>query len=409
MWLFMNPRFDPSTLYIILKQYKNVFSIVIIQQGIRKNKTMNCVASTYNASGKLVGCTEQELSAIVSVQLYTVFAMGAGLYVYKSLTAENWADIAIQIGWGCVSAFTHTKRFTTRYMIPPIFTAVSFVKNQVASVIQPDTESEVSVEDDHCYIRVVKDGTELHGYSSIFGLIQHLADEHTADDDVHDQEQAHDSDDVVDVQSEVCVQSEATVKSEATAKSEEVVQDEAVDQADEEELNESEADSSDNEEDIKEQIARIEKHTMQFDFVMCQVPTLQTVTSSTPQCMHVIKYDGFPRDADGSYFFDRKFVPVDHRMIEIVLQYAGSEYELDLASPDNFYVAGNRLLDPAFLKWFMRKNHGVNLVITANHIDSSGDYAIKCIDHDATLHTLLPCNYLRVTETGFEVQDSGLV
>jgi len=67
------------------------------------------------------------------------------------------------------------------------------------------------------------------------------------------------------------------------------------------------------------------------------------------------------------------------------------------------------LLDPAFLKWFMRKNHGVNLVITANHIDSSGDYAIKCIDHDATLHTLLPCNYLRVTETGFEVQDSGLV
>jgi len=363
---------------------------------------MNCVASTYNASGKLVGCTEQELSAIVSVQLYTVFAMGAGLYVYKSFTAENWADIAIKIGWGCVSAFTHTKRFTTRYVIPPIFNAVSFVKDQVASVVQPDTESEVSVEDDHCYIRVVKDGTELHGYSSIFGLIQHLADEHTAD------ESAHDSDDVVDVKSEVTVQSEAAVKSEATVQSEAAVQDEAIDQV-EEELNESEADSSDNEEDIKEQIARIENHTMQFDFVMCQVPTLQTVTSSTPQCMHVIKYDGFPRDADGSYFFDRKFVPVDHRMIEIVLQYAGSEYELDLASPDNFYVAGNKLLDPAFLKWFMRKNHniGIDVTTTVNH--DADSYIIKCIDHNAVLHTLRPCNYLHLSETGVEVQDSGLV
>jgi hypothetical protein len=136
---------------------------------------------------------------------------------------------------------------------------------------------------------------------------------------------------------------------------------------------------------------------------------MQTATSTTPQCMHVIKYDGFPRDVDGLYFCDRTFKPVDYRMIEIVLQYAGAEYELDLSSPDNFYVVGNKLLDPAFLKWFMRKNHNINLVLTANHVDSDGNYTIKCIDHDATLRTLLPCNYLHVTETGFEVHDSGLV
>ena len=374
---------------------------------------MNCMTSTYDASGKLVGCTEQELSTIISVQMYTVFAMGAGLYVYKSLTAENWADIAIKIGWGCVSAFTRTKRFTTRHVIPPICTAVSFVKNQVATIIQPDTESEVSVEDDHCYIRVVKDGAELHGYSSIFGLIQHLA-EFVSDED-------QDSDDVVDVQSEVAASSEVAAKSEceseAAAKSE--CESEAAAQGQckgdgegegecevsnqDEQSNESE---SDTEEDIKEQLARIEKHTMKFDFVMCQVPTLQTVTSSTPQCMHVIKYDGFPRDADGLYFCDRNFVPVNHRMIEIVLQYEGSDYELDLASPDNFYVAGNKLLDPAFLKWFMRKNHNISITTDAT---VACNYTIKCIDHDATLHTLSPCNCLHVTETGFEVHDSGLV
>ena len=396
-----------------MKQYKNVFSIVIIQQGIRKNESMNCVASTYDASGKLVGCTERELSAIISVQMYTVFAMGAGLYIYKSLTAENWADIAIKIGWGCVSAFTHVKRFTTRHVIPTVCNAVSFVKDHVASVIQPDTESEVSVEDDHCYIRVVKDGAELHGYSSIFGLIQHLA-EFTADED-------QDSDDVVDVQNEAdaaqseadAAESEAAAPSEAAALSESDPaapveargESEAAAQSDESKQSESESEPSDTEEDIKEQLARINNHTMKFDFVMCQVPTLQTVTSSTPQCMHVIKYDGFPRDADGLYFCDRKFVPVNHRMIEIVLQYEGSEYELDLASPDNFYVAGNKLLDPAFLKWFMRKNHNISI----NLNPGADSYTIKCIDHNATLHTLRPCNYLHVSETGIEVHNSGLI
>ena len=166
---------------------------------------MNCVASTHDASGKLVGCTESELNAIISVQLYTVFAMSAGLCIYKYLTADNWADIAIQIGWSCVSAYTHTKRFATRRVLPVLCNTVSFFTTRVASVVAlaPDTDSEVSVEDDHCYVRVVKDGTELYGCSSIFGLIHHLA-EHVAE---KEQEQVprnsiDDSDDVVDVKLE---------------------------------------------------------------------------------------------------------------------------------------------------------------------------------------------------------------
>ena len=382
---------------------------------------MNCVASTYNASGKLVGCTEQELNAIVSTQLYTVVALSTGLYLYKTFTSENWADIAIKIGWGCVSAFTHTKRFTMRYVIPNICTVGSFLKDRVASVsvIELDSESEISAEDDHCYVRVVKDGTELHGYSSIFGLINHLA-ELSVDAKEQEQEQDQDSDDVVDVQSEVqqgeAKQSESIDQTHADQCKQSEESNEL--ESSVSETNESESESSDAEEEeyIKEQLARIENHTMQFDFVMCQVPTLQTVTSSTPQCMHVIKYDGFPRDADGSYFFDRKFAPVDHSMIEIVLQYEGSEYDLNLSSPDNFYVVGNKLLDPAFLKWFMRKNHSINIVLPPNNpnnpnnqVDPMSNYTIKCIDYNATLHTLLPCNYLHVTETGFEVHDTGLV
>jgi hypothetical protein len=346
---------------------------------------MNCIASTYNATGQLVGCTEQELSTIISVQLYTVFAMSAGLYIYKSLTAESWGEIAIQFAWGCVSAYTHTKRFTTQYVIPSINNALKPLFEYSAHVIYTvDSDSAVSDEDDdHCYVRVVKDGVELQGYSSVFGLIQRL----TEIMEPEPRKSIEDSDDVVDVEAEADGHEDESTAAPLTKDD-----------------SESELDDV----SIEEQLARIEKHTMQFDFVMCQVPTLQTATSSTPQCMHVIKYDGFPRDADGLYFYDRKFVTVDHRMIEVVCQYAGAEYELDLSSPDNFYVAGNKLLDPAFMKWFMRKNHGIVIDISVNHNDDDM-YTIKCIDNNAVLHTLRPCNFLYVSNTGFEVHDSGLV
>jgi hypothetical protein len=357
---------------------------------------MNCVASSYNSSGKLVGCTESDLNAIISVQLYTVFAIGTGLYVYKSLTAENWADIAVQIGWGCVSAFTHTKRFTTRYVVPSICNAGSIL----LEYLKPnsiDSESEVDEEDNHCYVHMIKDGVELHGYTSIFGLINHL-DEHSTENP-EPRNSIDDSDDVVDVSVNDPTQESKTPEHGNEPEDKDKAEDGKEPEDDEDDEDEEDDDN------IEGQLARIENHTMKFDFVMCQVPTLQTATSSTPQCMHVIKYDGFPRDIDGVRFCERKFVPVQHRMLEVVLQHAGAEYELDLATPDNFYVAGNKLLDPAFLKWFMRKNHGISLSTN----DEPISYTIKCIDHNATLHTLLPCNHLHVSETGFEIHDSGLV
>ena len=145
---------------------------------------------------------------------------------------------------------------------------------------------------------------------------------------------------------------------------------------------------------------------MQFDFVLSEVPTVQSAVERT--AMHVMKYDGFPRDSDGVHFYERRFTPVDHRMMEVVLQYDGREYDLNLAAPDNFYVAGNKLLDPAFLKWFMLKNHNVHLASKPDE-GTKYDYTIKIVDHAAVLHTLLPHNYLYVSISGFEVQDSGLV
>ena len=362
---------------------------------------MSCIPSTYNASGELVGCTEQELHSIISTQIYTLFALGTGLWIYKTLTTDNWTDVAVQIGWGCVSAFTHAKRFTFRHVIPLI-----------AKCVERDPKSDGNVEnkdEGHCYVRVVKDGVELHSCSSIFSLIQHLT-EHVEQQQQQPQQQGEeeDSDDVIDVQDpHAQMQTHDKLDANDVSESESESESEPSSHADDDEDADEDADEDEDDdagnEFIADELAQIENHTMKFDFVMCQVPTMQTAASDTPMCMHVIKYDGFPRDSDGSYFFFRKFAPVNHRMMEIVLQCAGSEYELNLSSPDNFYVVGNNLLDPAFLKWFVRKNHGVDIDVT------SGAYTIKCIDNNAEMQTLHPCNYLRVSESGFEIHDAGLI
>ena len=393
---------------------------------------MNCIASTYNASGKLVGCDEQDLTTIITVQLYTVFALGTGLYVCRSFTADNWADLAITIGWGCVSAFTHTKRAFTKYALPCIAVGSNWAWRNLTKDEYDETNDA-----SHSCIRVVKNGVETT-YSSVFSFVQDL-DERYADGDVVNV-QLPDADnedaDNEDADNEVTgneVAGNGANGAKAVADNEvadnevadnevadnEVTDNEVTDNedADNEVADNEVADNEDEEDeddedvadDISELIHRIRTHTMQFDFVLSAVPTLQTIVNALSgpataksEGVHVMKYDGFPLDPiDGVHFYDRKFVPVDHRMMEIVLQHAGAEYDLNLASPDNFYVAGNKLLDFAFLKWFMLKNHGIQL--------TKRDYVIKCVDHAAVLHTLHPHNYLHVSVAGFEVQDSRVV
>ena len=407
---------------------------------------MNCVASTYDASGKLVGCDEQDLNAIISVQLYTIFALGTGLYVYKSFTAENWADIAINIGWGCVSAFTHTKRAFTKYALPGINAGLQRLSDACANLELlredgSDSDSAVTP-DDYYSIRVIKDGVETKLYSSVFSFVQDIDDNFTepscprrnrTDSDIIDADgdvinvqlseaEGNASEEPLQSQSETTVGEttvgETTVGETTACECETTVGETTVGEDDSDDEN-----TDDSDEDISEVIKRIESHTMQFDFILSEVPTMQSILNAAAEVTasnqtlkpetegtHVMKYDGFPREPSGMHFYDRKFVPVEHRMMEIVLQYEGNEHDLNLASPDNFYVVGNKLLDPAFLKWFMLKNHGVRMTTNCSGSDGPNpNYVVKCLDHSAVLHTLHPHNYLYVSDSGFEVHDSGLV
>ena len=370
---------------------------------------MNCVASTYNASGKLVGCTEQDLSSIIAVQMYTMFALGTGLYLYKTFTAENWVDIAITIGWGCVSTFTHTKRAFVKYVLPSVNVGVSALSDACAKIFVSDDVDDSTVSDDDYSIRVVKDGNETTVYSSVFSFVKDLDENFTEPSCPRRNRTDSDVDaDVINVQlSEATTQSQS-IKEKSSDDEVKVKDNENNEDNEDNEDNDNQSDQE-SDDDISETIKRIENHTMQFDFILSEVPTAQTLATASKEGVHVMKYDGFPRDSAGIHFYDRKFAPVNHRMMEVVMMCDGKEYDLDLSSPDNFYVAGNKLLDPAFLKWFMLKNHGVKMSSVNGSDGTKYNYIIKCLDDTATLHTLHPHNYLYVSVTGFEVQDSGLV
>jgi hypothetical protein len=369
---------------------------------------MNCVTSTYDASGKLVGCTQQELTSLISVQMYTLFALGTGLCLYKTFTAENWVDIAVTIGWGCVTTFTRTKRFVTKYVLPTLRTAFQTLLVSDTTRTAAATSMEDDVTED--LIRVVRDGVETSAYSSVFEFVHDLDARFKSDVVDEDVINVH----LCDTETETKQEPDAEPNPKPDAidikdetESHELESHESESDSDSDSVSEEEEEEDEEDEDISELLTRIESHTMQFDFMLSRVPTAAHLgNDSKKEGGHVMKYDGFPRDSLGVHFRDRKFVPVDHRMMEVVLQLEeGNDYDLNLASPDNFYVAGNKLLDPAFVKWFMLKNHGVKISIGQDKCS----YVIKCVDHTAALHTLRPHNYLHVSVSGFEVQDSGLV
>jgi hypothetical protein len=294
---------------------------------------MNCIASTYNASGKLVGCDEQDLNAIISVQLYTVFALGTGLYVCRSFTADNWADLALTIGWGCISAFTRTKRAFTKYVLPCIAVCsnwawINLTKDEYDEQTDDDDEEDDDVS--HSCIRVVKNGGETV-YSSVFSFVQDL-DERFTNGDVVNVELSDADNAVADNAVADNAVADNAVADNAVADNavaDNAVADNAVADntvadnavagnavagnavagnavADNEDNDNAVADNGANEDDaadISELIHRIGTHTMQFDFVLSAVPTLQTIVNALngratakSEGVHVMKYDGFPLD-----------------------------------------------------------------------------------------------------------------
>lgn len=85
----------------------------------------------------------------------------------------------------------------------------------------------------------------------------------------------------------------------------------------------------------------------------------------------------------------------DHKFINVTLNVGDDEYTLNLCEPENYYVAGNRILDHDFVKWMALNRLGMK--------ELPGDYKITVIDGNADQLTLRINDAILMQEDGYDV------
>lgn len=114
---------------------------------------------------------------------------------------------------------------------------------------------------------------------------------------------------------------------------------------------------------------------------------------------YVFKYDIFYKSEmnekydvnmiKDKYFSSRKFIGIS-------LKQNGEKYNINLTTPNNYYVSDNSILNYSFMKWYMMKHYNVNL---------SKDYLISCIDNYVEMYKIHPGKKIFVHKNRFEVVD----
>jgi hypothetical protein len=116
-------------------------------------------------------------------------------------------------------------------------------------------------------------------------------------------------------------------------------------------------------------------------------------------CSYVFKYDIFYKSemhekydvtmVKDKYFSNRKFIGIS-------LKQNGQKYNINLTTPNNYYVSDNSILNYSFMKWYMMKHYHVNL---------SNDYLISCIDNYVEMYKIKPGKKIFVHKNQFKIVD----
>jgi hypothetical protein len=116
-------------------------------------------------------------------------------------------------------------------------------------------------------------------------------------------------------------------------------------------------------------------------------------------CSYVFKYDIYYKSemhekydvtmVKDKYFSNRKFIGIS-------LKQNGQKYNINLTTPNNYYVSDNSILNYSFMKWYMMKHYHVNL---------SNDYLISCIDNYVEMYKINPGKKIFVDKNQFKIVD----
>lgn len=112
---------------------------------------------------------------------------------------------------------------------------------------------------------------------------------------------------------------------------------------------------------------------------------------------YVFKYDIFYKseivekyDIDmikDKYFSTRKFIGIS-------LKTNNQKYNINLTSPNNYYISDNSIFNYSFLKWYMMEHYNIKL---------SRDYLISCIDNYVEMYRIHPGKKIIVHKNKFQI------
>lgn len=134
-----------------------------------------------------------------------------------------------------------------------------------------------------------------------------------------------------------------------------------------------------------------------YDFIIRNFYYEDEKTGET--CSYVFKYDIYYKSemhekydvtmVKDKYFSNRKFIGIS-------LKQNGQKYNINLTTPNNYYVSDNSILNYSFMKWYMMKHYHVNL---------SNDYLISCIDNYVEMYKINPGKKIFIHKNQFKIVD----
>ena len=134
-----------------------------------------------------------------------------------------------------------------------------------------------------------------------------------------------------------------------------------------------------------------------YDFIIRNFYYQNEKTGETHS--YVFKYDIFYKsemhekyDVDmvkDNYVSNRKFIGIS-------LKTNNLKYNINLTSPNNYYISDNSILNYSFMKWYMMKHYYVKL---------SNEYIISCIDNYVEMYKINPGKKIFVHNNRFELVD----
>ena len=133
-----------------------------------------------------------------------------------------------------------------------------------------------------------------------------------------------------------------------------------------------------------EQLHDIEIETGDYDMILYRF--LDAPTSP------MLKFDYIDEVTDEFTFSDISF-------INVTLTINETEYTMNLAEPDNFFILDNVILDREFVDWWCLNRLGFS--------EPPETYKVTVIDHNADVHHLTDNDALRIVESGFDMLEKN--